>query len=124
MCVGIGVNVASPTGGAVAAGGKNAPLYLRDLPGAQGATPASAADAVLREYAPVYDAWLHEGIAPFLSEYDAHAFLTARTVRIANVDGAVTCEGIVRGIDEDARLVVIDADGEIRRITSGEAHLV
>ena len=123
MCVGIGVNVIPPANGAIEADGKNAPIYLRDLPGAQDASPAEVAAAVLREYGPVYDAWRHEGVEPFLSESDAHAFLVDRTVRIAGVHGAVTCEGAVRGVDRDGRLVLATSEGE-RRIASGEAHLV
>lgn len=123
LCVGIGANVARPAANAFEADGKNAAAYLRELPGAQSATCADAARAVLREYAAVYEAWLREGVEALLSEYHAHAYLTGRAVAVESRDGGIVREGVVRGVDEHGRLIVEDERGVRHAVASGEAHL-
>ena len=104
-------------------GGKGAPISMCELAGATVAV-RDVADAVLAQLGKAYRTWVDEGPAPALAEFARHSFLTGRSVRVATVDGAVVCEGAVRGIDEDARLIVADASGELHRVSSGEAHLV
>ena len=126
VCVGIGVNVLPPAE-LVAVGGKNAPAYLADLGFGftceQRAAVDEVAAAVLRELGPLYERWLGEGLAPLVSEYDAHGALAGRAVTVEDRNGAVLTEGIVRGIDGDGRLVVAQPDGGLHAVMSGEAHI-
>lgn len=119
VCVGLGVNVARPQQ-AMNLSGAYAPAFLRDL----GATvsPSQTLDAVLREFAPLYDLWQSDGLAPLLDELRAHAALTGKRVEIAAIDGTLLAEGIARDIDEQGCLL-IETPAGVRALASGEAHV-
>ena len=125
ICVGVGVNVAQPV--ASESIGENVPVYLDELGLCDGSVEsriAAVADAVCAELAALYDAWCRDGFASLLPEYDAHAALTGRFVRIVDhYTGDELCAGIVLGVDEHGRLLLRDAAGAVRPVTSGEAHI-
>ena len=125
LCVGIGANVQRPLAtGAAQVGGKNEPAYLCELPRAQQVGAREVARAVLDAFAPLYDRWQRDGVESLLVDYERHAFLTGRTVRVETRDGSLLAEGLVRGIDAEARLLLEVADGSLLPVASGEAHLV
>ena len=127
VCVGIGINVVPPDE-SVDVGGKNRPAYLADVAGWARVDAleaiGSVARAVLGAFAPLYAVWCRQGFAPLLEEYEAHASLTGKQVRIADQAGSVLCEGTVRGIDVHGRLLVETDQGAIVPISSGEAHVL
>ncbi len=142
ICVGIGVNVLSPQGsGAQAVGGKNAPAYVSELfapaPDAQPSPDAPRAPeapsvpgipavraAVLEAFSELYPAWTAHGFAPLLPEYAAHAALDGLRVSVENIDGSPVAEGVVRGVDEQGRLLVEPPlGGDLVAVSSGEAHI-
>lgn len=123
MCAGIGVNVEPPHGRRIEIGGKNVPIYLRELSGAEDVALTDVAQAVLREFSAVYDTWLDFGIEALLDDYQRHSYLTGRAVRIEAHDGAVLCAGVARGVDGQGRLVVEDETKVLHKVASGEAHL-
>ena len=122
VCVGVGVNVqppAAPTN--VAVGGKNVPVYLREL-GFEGEV-GDVAEAVLRAFAPLYCTWSSAGFDAFVDEYAAHAALTGRNVRMVNHAGDVVAQGEVASIDASGRLILRQPDGALMSVSSGEARL-
>ncbi|MDO4291492.1 MAG: biotin--[acetyl-CoA-carboxylase] ligase [Eggerthellaceae bacterium] len=133
ICVGIGVNVYAPEGGAApAAGGKNVPAYVADLAERGGAaerllpTVPAVRQAVLDAFADLYTTWCAKGFPALLSEYTAHEALAGRRVTVVNLDGDAMAEGVVQGVDEHGRLLVLP-DGAAGTppipVSSGEAHI-
>lgn len=126
LIVGIGVNVVPPEGDAAAlseVGGKNVPVYLRELSGASDASVNSVTQAVLHELSQVYETWMCGNAEALMGEYGACAYLTGRCVTVKDRNGATTCEGVARGIDVQGRLLVEDTAGTVHAVSSGEAHL-
>ena len=121
VCVGIGVNVFPPAR-ALEVGGKNRPAYAGELE--PSLTLDTVAEAILAAFAPIYDAWRSQGLAPFVEELNAHASLTGRVVRMVDAAGAPLAEGRVERIDEHGRLVLLSKEGVRRAVASGEAHIV
>ena len=124
VCVGIGVNVFHPAAD-TAVGGKYAPAYLAELPGAL--LPGEQVidvlgDVVLDVFARDYETWLHDGFAPFVEEYAACSALAGQSVRIEAMDGSLLASGLVTGIDAAGRLLVETASG-VQAVSSGEAHI-
>lgn len=72
----------------------------------------------------LYAQWLHGGFAALVDEYNAHAYLTGRSVGIALMNGDVVARGEVVRTDERGCLVLRDAGGAECAIASGEAHVV
>jgi BirA family biotin operon repressor/biotin-[acetyl-CoA-carboxylase] ligase len=61
----------------------------------------------------------HHGFQPFRTEFD---HLDALHGRVVAVQGAITCGGIARGVDEDGALLV-EHGGSIHRIMGGEVSI-
>ena len=120
VCVGIGVNVFAPRE-ALQVGGKNRPAYVADR--APEVTLDAAAEAILREFAPVYDAWCASGLAPFVGEINENERLTGTFVQMVDISGKTLAEGVAVRVDERGCLVLRDADGCERPVASGEAHV-
>lgn len=128
VCVGIGVNVFLPAGGASSVAGKNRPVYLEELGFGGTCERRAAVDevraAVLRELEGSYRRWLDEGFDPFMASYEAHAALTGRSVVVEDRQGAVLAEGCVVGVDSAGRLLVQPPGAaQPMAVASGEAHL-
>lgn len=122
VCVGIGVNVRPPAGGTVFAD-KNRPCYLSEIGGGE-ASVDGVRDAVLAAFAPRYELWCAEGLAPFLDDYAARSLLAKKAVVIEDIEGSVMVEGRVQGIDEEGRLLVAEREsGRVMTVASGEAHI-
>lgn len=121
VCVGVGVNVVPPVE-RPQVGGKNEPAYVADL----ASTPVTVErtlDAFLEAFAPLYEQWQHDGFAPFLEEYNAHASLTGQNVTIVDRDGSLLAAGTVTRIDPHGRLILRTPAGNELPISSGEAHI-
>lgn len=121
VCVGIGVNVLSADENVLE--GKNDRCCLSDLDMAPDTALEDVRDAVLTEFADRYATWCASGFAPFRDDYAAHALLAGKQVIIEDLDGTVTVEGLVEGVDSEGRLLVLSSDGIAHSISSGEAHI-
>ena len=139
VCVGVGVNVCAPSE-RPDVGGKNEPAYLAEI----GSSPSGAsvragrdglgtahidlldrvAATVLDRFAPLYERWCTEGFAPLVAEYNAHASLNGRFVRMEDMAGGLVAEGRVAAVDDKGHLILTAEDGTVCRVASGEAHLV
>lgn len=115
--VGLGLNVRMPE---TAGRGIDQPWI--DLAEAAGAAPSrNALTAMLLEHLlPAFDRFDAEGLAPFLSRYDAHDALRGETVSVFVGDAAH--DGTALGIAADGALRVRLADGE-RAFHSGEVSV-
>lgn len=128
VCVGVGVNVCAPSK-RPAVGGKNEPAYLDELAPSLAAVPLDAAldrtcEALLCRFDPLYLAWQRDGFVPLLDEYNAHASLAGRAVRMVDRMGAPIASGVVSQVDASGRLVLRDESGANVPVSSGEAHIV
>ncbi len=70
-----------------------------------------------------YGVWCEQGFSPFLPEWTARDALQGRRVRVEQV-GQPLLEGLAEGVDDDGLLQVRQADGTLRAVCSGDAHLV
>ena len=121
VCIGVGIN-AFPAGGE-ALEGKNERCCLTDLGMSSASSLEDVRNAALAEFASRYATWLTHGFAPFRDDYAAHALLTGKEVTIEDLDGTVTAEGRVEGVDPQGHLLVRSSDGTIQTVSSGEAHI-
>lgn len=108
LCLGIGVNVQPVEGRAC----------VQDL---ADVSVDEVAASVLRAFAELYEQWLVNPFAIFLEEYDRVNALTGRVVSVQLGDERV--EGAFAGADEAGRMLLRLADGTVRAISSGEAHI-
>jgi BirA family transcriptional regulator, biotin operon repressor / biotin---[acetyl-CoA-carboxylase] ligase len=69
-----------------------------------------------------YDTFLHAGFAPIREEWLSRSDMTGKRVRILFRDEVQ--EGVVEGIDRDGALLIADGQGNVRRITAGDATIV
>ena len=148
VCVGIGVNVFAPDI-AVPVEGRNVPAYMADLMMAPESTPghpltvaqateglSGRALAARREEVITdvqreiiarvlvnYGRWRELGLQPSLASLSAASFLDGRRVRIEDMAGNDTVEGVADGVDDRGRLLVRTADGVVP-VSSGEAHVI
>lgn len=120
LCLGVGVNVHAPQA-LMEVTGKNAPTFAAEL-GFEGSID-QLASTVLEAFASTYEQWLVEGLVPFVAEFNAHAAFVGARVGVRDLLDAVQCAGIVHGIDEKGRLL-IEQDGRVLPVSSGEVHLV
>lgn len=116
LCLGVGVNVVPP------ASGVDGPLaYVRQLPGGADVCVDDIAGSVLDAFAETYEAWLTQPFAAFHSAFDEASALAG--CRVSVREGADVAEGAFAGVDECGRLLLRQADGALRAIVSGEAHI-
>lgn len=108
LCLGIGVNVAPVEGRAC----------VRDL---ADVTVDEVLESVLQAFAELYEQWLACSFAAFLEEYDRVNALAGRVVSVQQGDERVG--GAFAGTDETGRMLLRLADGTLRAISSGEAHI-
>ena len=127
LCVGVGINVARPDGQLHdAPAGKNIPVYLDELGFCEGPVEqriAAVSEALCNQLAQLYPRWCAEGLAPFQAEFDQHAALTGRFVRMEDLSGNALAAGTVVRTAADGRLVLRAADGSEIFANSGEAHI-
>lgn len=125
LCIGIGINVFAPEH-QIAVGGKNEPSYYANLLEEETQKTNTYLDKlaqeVLHSLAIYYKKWLTEGFEAFIEDYNAHAYLTGKTVTITDRAGNQTQKGQVAGTDEQGRLLLKTPQGA-ECITAGEAHL-
>lgn len=116
VCLGIGVNVFRPAQAPVVEG-KNDPVYLADL-GFSGSLD-ELFEAILKELARTYEQWREFGFDGFVREFNALMAYKEEAVEVKDIAGKVHAQGILRGIDEGARLL-IEQNGAQSCISSGE----
>lgn len=121
ICIGIGINVFPVEDRMLE--GKNVRYCLADLGMNTATTLDDVCNAVLAEFAKRYSIWCSEGFNPFCEPYADNALLTDKFVTIEALDGTVTTEGRVEGIDSQGHLLVRVPDGMIHAVSSGEAHI-
>ena len=121
VCVGVGVNVL-PLAGSVDVGGKNQPVYVADLAG-RFVSVDLVFKAFLDAFESMYGEWLNRGFFPFVEEFDSHAALTGRAVRMMDVQGNLLASGEVVRVDRSGFLVLRDSEGSEVVVASGEAHI-
>ena len=71
----------------------------------------------------MYGEWLNGGFFPFVEEFDSHAVLTGRAVRMMDVQGNLLASGEVVRVDRSGFLVLRDSEGSEVAVASGEAHI-
>lgn len=91
------------------------PLAARPAPSRN-----ALAAAILEAWTAMLDRFAHEGFAPFAADWRALDLTRGRAVALQLPEGE--CRGIARGVDDDGALLV-DVDGQRRRILSGEVAL-
>ena len=69
-----------------------------------------------------YETFLHAGFAPVREEWLARSDMAGKRVRVLFRDGVQ--EGVVEGIDRDGALLISDEQGNVRRITAGDATIM
>ena len=122
VCVGIGVNVLRPSDAQAVASGI-ACAYWEDLAvTACGEAIPLLGDAILDTFALRYSFWQRDGFVAFSDEFASCSLLIGEYVRIVDLSGNVTAEGMATGVDAGGRLLVRTAAGEFP-ISSGEAHI-
>lgn len=115
VVVGVGVNVRRPSDPA-----EYPPAaYLRESVD----TPVpSVVAALLDGVASAYRRWVDGGFALLHREYESRLIMVGSPVRVSGLDGAVRAEGVVRGVDEQGRLLV-ESDGALVSVVAGEVTL-
>lgn len=114
--LGIGVNIQEPQGGFAPELQEVATaLYATAVPGG---LRARLAAEILTEFFAIYGSPDDKG---YMEEYQSRSFLTG--LDITFVQGNVTEQGHVLGIDEQARLVVQLISGEKRYYSAGEVKI-
>lgn len=136
VCVGIGVNVRRPLAHAdrhsesVTPIPRNLPTYMGDILGENDCPSVSQVrDAVLREFARVYDTWLAHGFAALRNEYMQCLALLGAEVRIddaavLDAGGSVVARDVpcctVEGVTDDGMLAVRPCGSDVSaKVASG-----
>lgn len=138
LCVGVGLNLFIPEEESQPSG-KHEPAYLmshllrNDLPskvsgGILLKSQTEFLDQTLRlvvnELSSAYKQWLLSGFTSFKGEYQENSALDKKHIKVLSLNGDILYEGSVCGIDDEGRLCLKDNQGEIKRVHSGEVHLV
>lgn len=110
--VGIGVNLYAPSEGF--------PPDIREKAGAVFDAPAACAEDVAAHILAAFFA-LYRALPQraFMEEYRTRSFLTGKQVCMES--GGQSIRGLVTGIDEEGRLLVLDEAGHCRTFSDGEA---
>lgn len=78
---------------------------------------------ILNAFEEDYDTWLaHGSLAPFMEGWNEASLLNGRQVSVGQ--GNVVYSGIVKGITEDGRLILVRGDGGTDLISAGDAHIL
>ena len=109
---------------------KNTPAYMCKLGFAhenvsdEHKAIGAVAHATAAEIASAYEKWCKCGFNVFEKEFNAHSALNGKYVHIQNVAYNTFAQGCVRGVEPDGQLLLETEDGQLHRISSGEAHIV
>ena len=135
LCIGIGVNVFVPQN-AIEFQGKNAPAYLSDyfenaphlvspegLSEGQRIVLATLSELLATCLFARYEQWRSGGFLSLASEYRACSALVGALVDIVSLSGAPLASGVVHGIDDEGRLLLVEKSGMLHAVSSGEAHI-
>jgi BirA family biotin operon repressor/biotin-[acetyl-CoA-carboxylase] ligase len=116
VVVGVGVNVRRPT---VPGTGASGAANLRESTGAS--VPVVVA-ALLDGIASTYRRWVDGGFVALRASYESRLMLSRSLVRVSGLDGSMIAEGVVRGVDDQGRLLVESELGVVP-VTAGEVTL-
>lgn len=128
VCVGVGVNVKRPQIMPTVQG-KNSPVYLAEIASESaasfqdGALQTQVLEAILRHFEPSYRRWKEEGFAPFAPLCNACFALAGVRVAILDRAGRELASGQACGVDGQGFLLLEDAAGITRAVSTGEAHI-
>jgi biotin-(acetyl-CoA carboxylase) ligase len=79
------------------------------------------AAALVAELARLFADYAVRGFAPYRAEWDAADYLRGQRVTVHDTGG--TLAGAVRGVDADGALLLATAQGEHRRVLSGDVSV-
>lgn len=113
IVVGVGINVRAPEARVQGA------AYIDDI---VDVPVARAMAAVLDGVAGAYADWRDGGFDALREEYAEKATLTGKSVAVRDAAGALRAEGVVAGVDDTGRLLVVSAEG-IFPVEAGEVTL-
>lgn len=113
VVVGVGVNVRAPEMRVLGA------AYIDDI---YDVPVPRAVAAILDGVASAYADWRDGGFDALREEYAEKAMLTGKSVAVRDAGGALRAEGVVAGIDDTGRLLVVSAEG-IFPVEAGEVTL-
>ncbi len=137
VCVGVGMNVLRHADAKT--DGRYTPGYISDNPGpcfeqllggssAQGVpsecSARTIAQSITDSLLAFMPAWEENGFAPFRDAYNCCSYLANKHVAVANSQGAIQHEGVVRGVGDNGELLVETPQGTLEHVIAGEAHLV
>ncbi|MDR0514963.1 MAG: biotin--[acetyl-CoA-carboxylase] ligase [Coriobacteriaceae bacterium] len=131
LCLGLGINLFPPSEEHLV-GGKYRAAYAAphlpmeasgDFSETQAAYREDTTIRLLSEVHSVYNQWLGTGFSSLRDEYRGCAFLTGRHVHIESLTEDILYEGVVRDVDIEGCLCLVDAAGKLVRVHSGEVHL-
>jgi BirA family biotin operon repressor/biotin-[acetyl-CoA-carboxylase] ligase len=117
--VGVGINVSRPE-----EGGFDGAAYLED--GAEGVRRLEdVAAAAIDGFLDYRGSWLAAGcsFSPFVAEYHEHMALLGSRVCVRDASGKEVASGVVRGIDDEARLLLAGPQGVVTAVAAGEVTL-
>jgi BirA family biotin operon repressor/biotin-[acetyl-CoA-carboxylase] ligase len=77
--------------------------------------------AVIDEWVSLLSRFSADGFEPFRREWERADHLRGQPVRVS--DSQTEIEGVARGIDADGALLLTTADGDVRRIISGDVSV-
>lgn len=83
---------------------------------------AAAAAALLDGIADAYAEWIAGGFSSMRADYERRLSLVGEEVVVRDMAGSVKAHGIVRGVDDDGRLLV-EAGSGIQSVAAGEVTL-
>jgi BirA family biotin operon repressor/biotin-[acetyl-CoA-carboxylase] ligase len=113
VVVGVGVNVRAPASRVPGA------AYIDDI---FDIPVARAVAAIIDGVVGAYADWSTGGFDSLREEYANRAMLTGKSVTVRDATGALRAEGVVAGIDDTGRLLVVSAEG-IFPVEAGEVTL-
>ena len=131
VVIGMGINVVKPDEGGFEAaayldeGAVAHAWALEDVAGAQPWALEDVAAAVIGALLCKVAAWRAAGgsFAGFAAEYEACLAELGQQVCVRNALGDVLAQGVVQGVDQDARLLLRDAAGATVAVAAGEVTL-
>ena len=117
VVAGCGVNVEPPAEADRLPGA----AYLAEVSRTDAGLEAVAA-ALLDGVAEAYAEFLADGFASLRDEYERRSVLAGRDVTVSRPEGDLVAQGVVRGVDEDGRLLLEGPSGLVP-VESGEATI-
>ena len=78
--------------------------------------------ALLDGIASAYERWSAGGFSAVRADYESRLALRGQAVCVSGLDGVVRAEGVVDGVDDEGRLLVV-SDRGVTPVSAGEVTL-